>query len=525
MKPKTEASRPDAASRPSESSEKSARGAKRAVSLKTKLLISFLLLGALTVGLLWVFQIGLLNFFYRTVTSNRMSQLVSAVKTKDAADFTDFAAEAGNSDGVCSSIYEVGDGALYMVSDFHTDRGCFVHAIPDRNIVYLYGRTLASDQKSYMTLLSSKRLNKFYTERISAETTVALDGSIAEEDLEKYEPSQTEGDSLLCTAVFESGGKRYFALMSTPLIPISSTTKTLTFQLAIVTGAAVLFSLILALASSKRISDPLAKLSRAAALLPDGGFRKTGAVGCREIQELDEALGKAAEEISKVDALRRELIANVSHDLRTPLTLISGYGEMMRDLPGEATPENMQVIIDEANRLTGMVSELLDLSKLGAEMEAPSVTRFDACAFTAKLLGAYNAMAQAQGFRINFSHPDTPVNVEADESMIWRAMTNLVNNAFNHTGKSLTVDVLQSVEGDMLVTRVVDSGEGIAPEELDKIWDRYYRGSGPHRRGVIGSGLGLSITKRIFELNGCPYGVQSTPGKGSCFWFAMKIVP
>lgn len=505
--------------------ENTAHGARRAMSLKTKLLIWFLVLCALTMGLLWVFQIGLLNFFSRAVTSNRMTRLIAAVKTADADAFADFAAEAGGSDGVCTSIYEIKNGSLVLVSDFHADGGCFVHALPDRNIVYLCEQTLSTEQSELMTLLSSERLNKYYTERSSAETTVALDGSVAAEDLERYTPSQTDGDYLLCTAVFDSGGKEYFAMTGAALTPVGSATKTLTLQLSIATGAAALFSLILALAASKRISDPLAKLTRASALLPEGGFKKTGSAGCREIQELDLTLEKASEELSKVDALRRELIANVSHDLRTPLTLISGYAEMIRDLPGEATPENMQVIIDEADRLSAMVSELLDLSKLGSKMEKPSVTRFDACALAARLLGSYNALTRAQGFRINFSHPDVPVNVEADEGMIWRALTNLVNNAVDHTDASRTVDVLQRVEGSLLVTRVTDRGEGIPPEELDRIWDRYYRGSGVHKRGVMGWGLGLSITKRIFELNGCPYGVQSTPGKGSCFWFGMKIVP
>lgn len=495
---------------------------KRSLSLNKKLMIYFLVFAAAVIGLLWIFQICLLNGFYRTVTSAKMNSMITGLTQLDGGEFSEYAARIGNSDGVCSSVYEVKSDRLSRVCDFHTDRGCFVHALPDRSIVWLYRHSAQQQGESYWAILSSDRLSRRFSERTSAETEVMIGDDAVSEDLSDYEGSGG-GDSVLCAEVFTSKGKTYFAMLSTMLIPISSTSETLTLQLAAVTLIAVALGAALALIFSKRLSGPLAKLNSNARLLPAGGFRKENIGGCREIQELENTLDKASGEIEKVEKLRRELIANVSHDLRTPLTLISGYAQMMRDIPGEANTENLQVIIDEADRLGALVKDMLDISKLEAGMETPDAKPFDLCAATASLLRTYDAMSQIKGFTIRYSHPDRPVTVCADEKMISSAIYNLVNNAVNHSGDSRTVEVALTVEDGEAVTRVIDGGEGIAPEDIDRIWDRYYRAGEAHKRDAVGTGLGLSITRRVFELNGCRYGVDSEPGKGSCFWFALRI--
>lgn len=122
-------------------------------------------------------------------------------------------------------------------------------------------------------------------------------------------------------------------------------------------------ALIFAAIMSKKVSKPIIKINESAKELAKGNVAvHFDGEGYREITELNDTLNYAAEELSKVENLRRELIANVSHDLRTPLTMITGYAEVMRDIPGENTPENVQIIIDEANRLTSLVNDMLDIS-------------------------------------------------------------------------------------------------------------------------------------------------------------------
>ena len=133
----------------------------------------------------------------------------------------------------------------------------------------------------------------------------------------------------------------------------------------------------------------------------DGRFDGTDIKGYREVEELAETLQRSALEIQQVDRLRKELIANVSHDLRTPLTLISAYSEVMRDIPGENTPENLQVVIDEAHRLSTLVTDLMDLSKLEAGMEQLALERIELISFVRQILTRYEKLTGFNGYTIS----------------------------------------------------------------------------------------------------------------------------
>ncbi|MFQ8601435.1 MAG: sensor histidine kinase, partial [Oscillospiraceae bacterium] len=235
-----------------------------------------------------------------------------------------------------------------------------------------------------------------------------------------------------------------------------------------------------------------------------------------------DTLNYAAEELSKVEGLRRELIANVSHDLRTPLTMISGYGEVMRDLPGENTPENVQIIIDEARRLTSLVNDMLDISKFQSGTQKLHRTRFNLTQAIRDTLGRYNKLTEKDGYAISFAS-DQEVYVHADELRISQVVYNFINNAITYTGPDKCIYLRQLVEGNSVKIEVRDTGEGIDPDKLQYIWDRYYKVDKAHKRAQIGTGLGLSIVKSILDLHGARYGVKSKTGEGSIFWFELQI--
>ena len=351
----------------------------------------------------------------------------------------------------------------------------------------------------------------------------------------------------------------YLMVINAVISPVNATVHTLRFELYFITIFMVVFSLLLAMLISRNVSKPIVALNRSAKEMAAGNLDICfDAKGYREIAELSETLNDTASELSRVEALRRELIANISHDLRTPLTLIAGYAEAIRDLPGENTPENFQIIVEEVKRLNGLVNDVLDMSRMetsGIELDCKP---YDIMESIRETIGRLSEFLRESGYRIVFEcahsgvgtdgssvsdenkgdgctdfaqdgvvenrevDSDAAVLVLADRARIEQALYNLLINAINFTGEDRLVSVRLTVyDSDVLVT-VKDSGEGISEKDLPNIWDRYYRCSETHRRGAVGSGIGLSIVKSVMDRHKAPYGVVSAPGKGSEFWIKLN---
>ena len=347
--------------------------------------------------------------------------------------------------------------------------------------------------------------------------TKAAGGSVLEDNLEQA-AGDTGAGILYAQIVTLSDGGEYLVLLNSSVVPVDSTVETLKVQLWCLTAVMLLLALVLALFIAARLSKPIERINDSAKHLAQGNYAiRFPESGAREVAELAGTLNYAAAELSKVEDLRRELIANVSHDLRTPLTMISGYAEVMRDIPGENTPENVQVIIDESNRLADLVNDLLDLSKLqsGTQKLAPAV--FCLTEDIKKTLHRYDKLA---GYSFPFSF-DRPVYVCADRLRISQVLYNLVNNAIHYAGADKTVSLRQSAAGGVVRVEISDTGEGIPADKLPYIWDRYYKVDKDHRRAQVGTGLGLSIVKNILDMHGGRYGVTSMVGQGSTFWFEL----
>lgn len=244
--------------------------------------------------------------------------------------------------------------------------------------------------------------------------------------------------------------------------------------------------------------------------------------GYREITELSDTLNVTAQALGRVDRLRKDLVANVSHDLRTPLTMIIGYGEVMRDIPGENTPENIQIIVDEAQRLSLLVDDLLNLSQVEAGVRRMEKSRFNLTEEIRKTLSRYQKLVEQQGYTVAFK-AEGDAWVYADQVKIGHVVYNLINNAISFTGEEKKVTVCQNITASQVRIDVIDYGVGIPPEEMDSIWNRYYSKKTPHRRAVIGTGLGLSIVKEVLQLHNAAFGVDSKPEKGSDFWFILPL--
>ena len=248
---------------------------------------------------------------------------------------------------------------------------------------------------------------------------------------------------------------------------------------------------------------------------------------CAELTELSEALDYARSEISKADTMQKELIANVSHDFKTPLTMIKAYASMIVEITGEDKKKrdaNAKVIIDECDRLTLLVGDLLDLSKLRAGVNMGEKTVFNLSEEVYSVAERFSFLKETSGYVIETQIEDdlyTQANRERSDQVLY----NLIGNAVNYTGEDKRVRVKLYKKGGNARFEVIDSGKGIPPEEVDTIWDRYYRSNKTHKRPVNGSGLGLSIVKNILLQHDCPFGVISEVGKGSCFWAEFAPPP
>ena len=292
-------------------------------------------------------------------------------------------------------------------------------------------------------------------------------------------------------------------------------------QFWLTVGAILLATALVGFTMARSISEPIIETNEAALELSRSRYtRPPHSGGYREIAELNDTLVRAAEDLGKVEDLQRELIANISHDLRTPLTMIIGYAEAMRDIPEEATAENMQIIIDETNRLNSMVNEVLDFSRLRTGSLELEEKPFSLTGQIREICGRVSKMTAVEGYTVLFD-PAEERTVTGDSARISQVIYNLLGNALTYTGEDKTVRITQKDTGSRVRVEITDSGEGIPQDELPYIFDRYCRSRENHRRAVIGSGLGLNICRSILEKHGARYGVKSGDGQGTTFWFEL----
>ena len=233
--------------------------------------------------------------------------------------------------------------------------------------------------------------------------------------------------------------------------------------------------------------------------------------------------------MKKSEDFQREILANVTHDLKTPLTMIKAYASMIKEISGDdklKREKHLQVIIDEADRLTGLVNDVLSVSKLQSNITEIRPKVFNLTDLVYGIIDKFGYLQESQGYSIMVDI-DPNTYTRADEEKINQVLYNLIGNAANYTGadKTVFVSLKVSLDGKRVKFSVRDTGKGIPKEALPEIWNRYYRVKENHNRPVKGTGLGLSIVKAILENHAFDFGVESDVGKGSTFWVDFPAVP
>ena len=466
-------------------------------SLKWKVWLNFVAFATIILLLLWLFQIILLQSYYKHMKSYDVGKALGEIAVAyGKEDFT------GTVDSIATK-----NGLDVFVVDFIEGET----------------RTYNKDMQGggvLSALTNSPMLLLYHNEMIKSPTSTMW---------HDINDPRTGRDGLLVGTVIwhpqEAGNISASIFIYASLVPLDSTAEILQSQFYIITVIVFFVAFVMSFFISWQLSKPIVKLTKSAEKLAEGDFNTSfESGGFTEVDKLAQTLNYAALEMSKVDGLRRDLIANISHDLRTPLTMVKAYAEMIRDLSGDnpvKRKEHLAVIIDEADRLTSLVTDILDLSRMESGNTEFRVSEYNISENLEGILQRYILLSEKNGY--NFvAHIEPNVVINADGIRLEQVIYNLINNAVTYTGEDKTVTIsLYRIEGGVRF-EVSDTGEGIPPDELELIWDRYYKANSPHKRAVVGTGLGLNIVRTILDMHGFKYGADSEVGKGSTFWFEAK---
>ncbi len=466
---------------------------RRSSGISWRLFGTLALFVLLVLAVIWIFQVVLLNDFYEASKLDEFEDSESAIwrNINDEQLMIHTLRHRSVETDTCIRLFKVVNGVADELADSDVNGGCILHH------------------------LTGDGLSKMYTQAVKS-------GGVYSRKIQSPSDVRSSLNAMYVSVRSNADGDEYILMMDSELVPLGATVQTLQRQFGWIMCLLIMGALIIALAISRVICAPLEKMSHSAKRLAKGDYDaefKGG--GYREAEELGEALSYAAEELAKTDNLQKELVANISHDLRTPLTMIKGYSEVMRDIPGENNPENVQVIIDETERLTELVNDMLDLSKIRAGTRKPEKEVFNLTETVRTVLLRYEKLTEKDSYTVAFD-ADEELMVNADRTMILQVIYNLINNALNYTGEDKKVSIVQSAWDNRVRISVIDTGLGIAEEDIPYIWDRYYKVDKVHKRAKVGTGLGLSIVKGILESHGAPYGVESQVGEGSNFWFELE---
>ena len=447
-------------------------------SLKKHIWLYLIIFTFIIVLFLWLFQVILINKYYELSKADQIKKTTLEIIRNYDEDVT-YLDKISYEDNVCIEIVK---NRMTIYSSNESNRGCLISNYQYKNDFY----NSDVNEKTYKLinpLFDTKTL--IYAKKYNDYITIFVNASLA---------------------------------------PLDNTISILSNQLIIVTIIVSILALIIGYFISKRISKPIEKMNENALKLANGNynFKFDNNSKISEIDELANTLNYAKNELEHTDELRRDLLANVSHDLKTPLTMIKGYAEMIRDLNydnEEKRNANLNVIIEESERLNVLVEDILTLSKIQANKDTINKEEFDLVTLINNIIKRYSIYKETEGYIFEVNTPKEVI-INADKKKIEQVIYNLINNAINYTGEDNKV-IINVIKDKKVRVEIKDTGKGIKEEYLPHIWEKYYHSKKKHKRNVIGTGIGLSIVKTILESHKFKYGVKSKLNQGTTFYFEI----
>ena len=453
-------------------------------SLKKKILKYLIIFTFIILGVIWLLQILSLDIYYEMSKKSEIKNIASKVKSAYAEnDYSNILDNLAYREDVCIEIIE------------------------DKNISYF------TDSASRGCLIGSNELNSYKLSFMSSGNNSVTYRVIN---------PRFKNKALIYGLKID---ENTYAFISTSLEPISSTVSLLKRQLILTIGIVLLVAFLIAYTISKKISSPIEKITSISKKMSSGIYDVNFDTGTdiNEIKELEITLNKMSEELSKTENLRREFLANVSHDLKTPLTLIKANAEMVRDLNynnKEKREKSLNTVTSEVDRLNLLVEDILDLSKIQSNAGDLDLEEFNISEIIRTIVERFNVLCERDGYSIECDLFD--FNITADKKKIEQVIYNLITNAINYTGDDRKVFIKMKDDNNKVKVEIIDTGNGINDEDLEHIWDKYYKADKKYKRVTYGTGLGLSIVKNILNLHKFEYGVESKKNEGTTFYFYVK---
>jgi len=300
------------------------------------------------------------------------------------------------------------------------------------------------------------------------------------------------------------------------------------YRITIVALASVgLFAFVLIYISSRAISKPLRQVNEAATVIAAGNFEKRLPVGSQdEIGQLAVEFNRMAESLQQQERIRKEFIANLSHDMRSPLTSMKGFLTAISDgtIPPDRQPYYLQIIMDESDRLIKLSNNILDIYRVQDAEIAITKTEFDINDLIRTTILGFQQRALEKHIMITSRFAHNSDIVLADEDKIRRVMHNLIDNALKFTTQGGEITIETTIDGNKVSILVSDTGCGMTEEEQLRVFDRFYKGDQTRNEDKMGSGLGLSIVKEFVLAHGEIITVESEIGAGTRFEFWLELV-
>lgn len=455
--------------------------------------------------IIWLFQVGLLNRFYIQERTNILleegEKIVSIINSKNKSMISqDIIDEIDSFESSVNAKVIIIDSKNYTL--YINDPPLEEHNIKDRKYKFkneiesfLENEEVKKRIREGKTFIKQNKDSRFNRKFITVLVPI-------------YKDKQNVGSVIL----------------NSPVEPINETISILKKQLSIITIASLFIGTILALFLAKLFTNPILKITEASKKIAKGNFDVSIPVNSQdEISVLSETINDMTYKLGQIENFRKEFIANVSHELKTPISLIRAYGELVMDIDDrESKNEYVQVIIDESNRLNTMVEEILFLSQIETGYLKLNKVQFFIVNILDSVVEKLEFFAQKKNINILIEMENKDLQVYADANKLYQVFFNLINNSITHSHENSTVKIIVLDEKNKIKIEIMDNGIGISKEEIPYIWDRFYKVDKSRKRNNSGTGLGMAIVKNILEIHEFEYGIESELNRGTTVWIEMK---